>query len=95
MVIDNLHVMRAVRFPAKADPPLVVDPDAVLSLAPALQRLKAVAGRHPQLFQFHRRIQHFQFPLHDRQQVAGETPGPDTLKNFPRLVTPKTLDHGK
>jgi hypothetical protein len=33
--------------------------------------------------------------LHDGQQVAGEAPGPDTLKNRPRFVAPETLDHGK
>lgn len=95
MVIDNLHAMRAFRFPAKAYPPLVVDPDAMLSLASAFQRLQAIAWRYAQLFQLNSRIQHLQFPLHDCQQVAGETPGPDAFKNLPRFVTPKALDHRK
>ena len=95
MVIDNLHAMRAFRFPAKAYPPLVVDSDAVLSLAPAFQRLQAITWRYAQFFQFNSRIQHLQFPLHDCQQVAGETPESDAFKNFPRFVTPKALDHGK
>jgi hypothetical protein len=74
MVIDYLHVMRAVRFPTEADPPLIVNPDAALPLADTFQGLKAISGWHTHFIQHHSGIQHFQFPLHDSQQVSGQTP---------------------
>jgi hypothetical protein len=53
VVIDNLHVHRARRFlrPLKADPPLVVDANAVLALSVALHGLEAVAGQCCQILQ--------------------------------------------
>jgi hypothetical protein len=53
MVIDDLHISRSRRplRPFKANPPLIVDADAVLALAVTGQRLKAVAwqrGKVPQ-----------------------------------------------
>jgi len=43
MIIDNLHIARSVLVPLKADPPLGVDADAVLSLAVAGESLEAIA----------------------------------------------------
>src|SRR5258708_2498923 len=45
MIIDNLNVVGVSLFPSKADPVLIVDPDAVLARAVALERLQAVSGR--------------------------------------------------
>jgi len=51
MVVDDLDVKCTCAFPAKADPPLIVDTDAVLPLALALQRFEPVtrrnSNRHP------------------------------------------------
>ena len=46
MIIDNLHIVRAIRLPAKAYPPLIVDPNAVLPFSSILQGLETIAGRH-------------------------------------------------
>ncbi len=42
MVVHDLHVLGPGGGPSEADPPLVVDPNAVLPFAIALQRLQAV-----------------------------------------------------
>jgi hypothetical protein len=46
MVIDDLNLGRPRRpfGPLEANPPLVIDTDAVLALAIALERFEAVAG---------------------------------------------------
>lgn len=49
MIIDNLNVERASLFPAKADPPSLVDTDAVLTLPASFQSFEAVAGRRRQV----------------------------------------------
>src|SRR5438105_6703734 len=49
VVVHDLDRGRAFRRPNKAHPELVVDPDRVLPLAIARQRLKTVAWRRPQV----------------------------------------------
>jgi hypothetical protein len=49
VVIDDFHIVGITVFEPKAQPPLVVDADAVLAAAPALQWFQAVAGRNAQV----------------------------------------------
>jgi len=51
MIVNNHNVQRIAVFPAKADSPLIVDSDAVLSLAIAFQGFKTVSGRNPKILQ--------------------------------------------
>lgn len=48
MIVHDLDVVRSVRLPDEADPPLVVDANAVLVFAVCLQRLQLVARRDAQ-----------------------------------------------
>jgi hypothetical protein len=48
VVIHDFNLMCAILSPNKADAPLVIDADAVLPFAVALQRLKLVARGNPQ-----------------------------------------------
>jgi len=49
MIVDDLHVVGVAFAPAKADPPSVVDPHAVLAFSITAQCLKAVSRRHAQI----------------------------------------------
>lgn len=60
MVIDNFYILGAFGCPHEADAPLVVDADAVLALAVALQGFKPVAGRDTQVVQHMGRVQQAQ-----------------------------------
>jgi hypothetical protein len=51
MVIDNFNVVRIAITPDEAQPPLVIDADAVLSGAVAGQRLQVVGRRLPEILQ--------------------------------------------
>jgi len=51
MVVDDFDVPSAVVSPAKADSPLVVDPDAVLPASIAAEFLQPVAERHAKIVQ--------------------------------------------
>jgi hypothetical protein len=42
VIIDDLDIERVTVTPTETDPPLLVDPQAVLALAIALQRLELV-----------------------------------------------------
>ena len=51
MVVNDLHFEGIAAFPAKTDPPLIVDPDTVLTLPIPRQLLNAIARWHPQIGQ--------------------------------------------
>src|SRR6267154_2445269 len=69
-VVHNLDLRRAFRRPKKAHPELVVDPDRVLSLAIARQRLKTVAWRRPQVAEIARGVEVAQFPPCHLDQIG-------------------------
>jgi hypothetical protein len=50
VVISYLDIERIGVFPAKADPPLVIDPNAVLTLAILVQFLESIARGYPEVF---------------------------------------------
>ncbi len=61
MIIDHLGLFGTIFRPDKAQPPLIVDPDAELVGAVALEPFQAVSRRNPQVFEGVRGIQHVQF----------------------------------
>jgi hypothetical protein len=54
MVVDDFHVAGVALQPQEADAILIIDPDAVMALALAVQRLQPVSGRHAQIIERHR-----------------------------------------
>ena len=83
VIIHNLDVVCSVGLPDKANAPLVVDPNAVLSFAIALQRLQSVAWRYAQRIDPRRGVELRELaPRHDVQalrqpphELAGEYAG--------------------
>ena len=65
MVVDDLHVVRVAVAPAKADSPLVVDPDAVLTSAFASKRLQAISRWGAQVVELPRAVQKEQLAAGD------------------------------
>jgi hypothetical protein len=55
MIVDDLYVVSVSFFPHKANPPLVIDTNAVLPFAVSLERMKSVAARRAQIHQVFRR----------------------------------------
>src|SRR5699024_5713697 len=51
VVVSDLHLLRSGVRPYETDPPLVVDPDAVLSGPITLERLETVARRDSEVFE--------------------------------------------
>ncbi len=63
--------------PFKANPPLVIDPDTVLSFAVTFELFKAIARRYPQVFKGLRRFYPFQFAPCNTLNISS--PPPDIL----------------
>ncbi len=72
MIIDDLDVEGVLVAPPKADPPSIVDPDAVLSLTFSHEFLQPVAGWESQIAQRLRRIDNNQLSLRQALQVCVE-----------------------
>lgn len=51
MIVHDFNVMCLAVAPHETDPPLVVDPDAMLSCAITFERFKAIAGWNAQILQ--------------------------------------------
>src|SRR6185312_567646 len=77
VVVNDLDVFRASVGPGEADPPLVVDPDAVLAPSVALQCLQPVAWWDAKVVETHRRIQDRELPQGRSEDPRVERP--DTL----------------
>jgi hypothetical protein len=94
MVVNDLDVLGASSGPAEADPPLVVDPDAVLTLPIAAKGLKPISRWHAQVVQAGGNLELAQLTAsHGRE--ALETP--DALPTRERLGvrTPPGSNHEK
>jgi len=87
MIIDNLYVVRAIIPPLKADPPLLVDSDAVLSLTIALQDLKAVARQRRQIAQGSRTVKNLQATLRLDDKALKASGAAAFVKRLRILVT--------
>lgn len=70
MVIDDLDLFGAVLAPNKADPPLIVDSDAVLTAAIASQGFESVPRRRAEVREPSRRIQHIQLAQCDGLDIS-------------------------
>jgi hypothetical protein len=93
MIIDDFDVKCVTVTPLETDPPLLVDPNAVLALAIALQSLKLIRARNRKVFQISSRIQLLQLHQCPLLNVAWDTLAvlatPDPLA----LLVSKGLDH--
>src|SRR5262249_9288748 len=65
MIVYDLDVLGPFRRPAKADSPLSIDPDAILTFAIALERFKMIAWRRPQVVESHGSVDHIELSLRD------------------------------
>jgi hypothetical protein len=63
MIIHDFNVMWTVIFPRKADSPLVVDPDTVLSHSVSGQLFQSISRTRGEVAQLHCAIQHNQLAL--------------------------------
>jgi hypothetical protein len=82
VVIHYLYVFGASFRPAKADAPLIIDANAVLPEAVALQCFKAIAQRHPQIIQAARDLKLSELSLRHGSDVYKS---PDALALGQRL----------
>ncbi len=72
MIITNLDVKCVTIFKAKADAPLIIDPDRVLSIKITLQPFQAIARRHPQIIELMCSVQGHELAPGAIRDVCGQ-----------------------
>ena len=92
-VVDDFDVPGAVVPPAKADSPLVVDPDAELPASIAAELLEPVAGRHAEVVQILGAIENLQLSLGMRLESTKpfRRPTPEEVLGVARSKRPNHL----
>jgi hypothetical protein len=83
MVVDDFHVVGVAIPPHEADAILIIDSDAVLALALAVQSLQPVSGRHTQIIQRHGGMQQEELLQCLHFQIGGN---PSASPRFPKLL---------
>jgi len=81
VVVNNLHIFRVAVFPLKAEAPLVINPDRVLTSTVASQPLKPISRRRPQIIQTHRRVYKGQFVLSPANKILRKAERPSAIIN--------------
>jgi hypothetical protein len=93
MVISNLNLVGIRSSPHEPNPVLVVDPDALLPIAVALERFQLMAGNGGKIAQRYRGVEMVQFPLRNprnRLEFAAEP----ALENVFSLLVAEAFYHG-
>lgn len=74
VVVNYLDLCRVSILPFKADPPLIVDPDTVLSRAVNFKLLKSIPGWNSQVVKRPNSVQIRKFPARDVLYVWRQLP---------------------
>src|SRR5882724_10541833 len=94
VIIYNFNIQGMTCIPLEADPPLLVDADAVLALPITLQRLKLVEHRDREILQIACSIQLLQFHQCTLLDVVRKLLRILPLPDLFGVLIPKGLDHG-
>ena len=93
MVVDDFHVVGVALPPHEADTIVIIDPDAVLALALAGQRLQPVSGRHAEFIQRHGGMQQEELLERPHSQIAGNPAASPRLPKRLRIRIPEARYH--
>src|SRR5690606_26202288 len=93
VLVGDLDLVGVAATPHEADAPLVVDADAVLALAVAVQGLKPVARRNAEVPELRGGVEHHELAVGTRQEVGGQPPNALPAEYPLGVVVGEGLDH--
>jgi hypothetical protein len=93
MVIDELYILRTFDRPDKANSPLIVHPDRVLSLPISLESLQPISRWSPEIAQRGRGIQITWFAASDGEQTGWKAFRGNALECRASPIILEALDH--
>jgi hypothetical protein len=89
VIVNNLNIFRVPISPNKADPKLVVHPDAMLPGSVTIQCFEHIARRRPQIFQAGGGVQVAEFPAPNPQQIRRKALWQPALPDCRRPSVPE------
>jgi hypothetical protein len=93
MIVDDFDVVGVAAPPNKADPPLIVDPNAVLSSAISGKALQPIARRKPKIIQTAGIVDLQQFPIRRPYDVVWNALDEAALPSGFSGCVPERLNH--
>ena len=93
MIVGDFHVVSMRRFPSEANSPLVIDPDAMLTSAPAFEGFKAIAGGSEQILQIIGFVQINHFAPSCLLDIRRKFFGKLAPEDLGRFLVGEILDH--
>ena len=93
MIVHDLDIVRVSARPTEAEPPLVIDPDAVLTCAISQQFFEPIRRWHHQISKRGCCIQNPEFPKSGALQIGREPRDPLALEQLFRVLAPEAADH--
>lgn len=93
VVVDDLDIERVGRAPDEADTPLLIDADAVLTSAIALERFEPVAWGHAKVGEGLGRIENYEFPKRNALEACRQPARATTLKERFRVGVAEGANH--
>jgi hypothetical protein len=94
MVVYDFHIVGVAVPPHEANAILIIDSDAVLALALAVQSLQPVSGRHTQIIQRHGGMQQEELLHCPHFQIGGNPSASPRLPKLLRIRIPEACYHG-
>ena len=93
MVVDDFHIVGVAIPPNEADAILIIDSDAVLAFALAVQSLQPVSGRNIQIIQRHGGMQQEELLQCPHFQIGGNPSASPRLPKLLRIRIPEACYH--
>jgi len=93
MVIHDLDIVRISRAPSEAHPPLLVDPDAVLTFPISLESLKSIPRGYTEVVEDRGCIEHSEFPKRHSLNPPTQFLGGQSLEEAFGVAVSEALDH--
>ena len=93
MVVDDFHVVGVALPPHEADAISIIDSDAVLAVALAVQSLQLVSGRNIQIIQRYGGLQQEELPQCPHFQIGGNPSASPRLPKLLRICIPEACYH--
>jgi hypothetical protein len=94
MVVDDFHIVGIAVPPYEADAILIIDSDAVLTFALAVQSLQPVSRGNIQIIQRHRGMQQEKLLQCTHFQIGGNPSASPRLPKLLRIRIPEACYHG-
>jgi hypothetical protein len=93
VIVDDPDVVGIAILPAETDPPLLIDPNAMLSRSAPLEFLESITGRDAEVLKLLGGVDEDELAEHRAMELSREAPDRLAVKQAFRVPVREALDH--